>query len=523
MEQEQNAVQSPPRISARAGLSIGLISGLAMTLIMVALRFATDTMVLPEVLADWFTSITPSEVFDIILERLQVAAKPLMFGGILVGQVVLGAVLGLLYARYSPRLPLKESRVWERGILMAVAVWVVFMVVVTPLLGSGLFGSTLPDGPFPYMFTSLASFAAFGLSLTQLHSLVLSRSGYAMSTGRRELIQRAAFFAVLAAVGGLAIRTIVRGASAVTPSRVFTNAGRMPPEITPNDQFYEVSKNIVNPRVDAATWKLEFKGDFASPISLTYDDLQALPWKEQYLTLTCISNRIGGGLISNALWRGVPLKNLLETAQMASSVERLAFSAADGYVDSFPVEWALREDTLVAYRMNGEPLPDGHGFPARIIVPGLWGMENVKWLTAIETVPDTFRGYWQKRSWADSETINTMSRIDVPDRNAVFPVGGTLVGGIAFAGDRGITKVEFSVDGGTTWQSAEIGPALSPYSWILWTSQWDPPLPKPYNILVRSTDGTGEVQTAVVRGSLPSGATGHHRIMVTVQEPEASS
>ena len=523
MDQEQNAIQSHHRISGRVGLGIGFISGLTMTLIMVALRFATDTLVLPEALADWFTSITPSQVFDFVLERLQVAAKPLMFGGILVGQVVLGAFVGLLYVRYSPRLPLEESRVWERGLLMAVVVWLVFMVVITPLIGSGLFGSTLPDGPLPYMFTSLASFAAFSVSLTQLHSLALSRSGYAVSTGRRELIQRAAFFTVLAAVGGLAIRTIVRSTSAVTPSRVFTDTGRMPPEITPNDQFYEVSKNIVNPRVDAATWKLEFKGDFANPFSLTYEDLQALPWKEQHVTLTCISNRIGGGLISNALWRGVPLRHLLAEARMAPSVERLAFSAADGYVDSFPVEYALREQTLVAYRMNGEPLPDGHGFPARIIVPGLWGMENVKWLTAIEAVPDNFRGYWQKRGWVDSETINTMSRVDVPDGNVVVPAEGTLVGGVAFAGDRGISKVEFSVDGGIIWQPAEISPALSPYSWILWTTQWIPSSPKRYNILVRSTDGTGELQTAVVTGSLPSGATGYHRIMVTVSEPATSS
>jgi len=297
----------------------------------------------------------------------------------------------------------------------------------------------------------------------------------------------------------------------------------MPPEVTPNDQFYEVSKNIVNPRVDVAGWKLELAGDFATPLSLTYDELKGLPWKEEYVTLTCISNLIGGDLISNALWRGVPLKLLLERAGLAPKVERLAFHAADGYVDSFPTQYATRDNVLVVYLMNGEPLPDDHGFPARIIIPGLYGMENVKWLTRIQTVPANFRGYWQQRGWADTAVIKTMSRIDVPHYSATVPLGEAFVGGVAFAGDRGLTKVEVSFDGGVTWQPAEVDKPLSPYTWVLWTRRWTPIIAQPHRLVVRATDGTGETQTGVVKSSLPDGATGYHKITVTVETPGASS
>ena len=519
MEQEQALEQLSPRVSNVAGLAVGFIAGLIMTVFLVALRFALDTPVILEVLADWLTKITPAVIFDFVLERFQVSAKPLMFVGLLVGQVVVGAALGLSYARYSSRLLFEEWDRWQRGLLIAVVLWLGIMVVVTPVIGAGLFGVSLPEGPWGYLVTTFLALAAYGVSLTQLHYIALTRGHCGHDLGRREFIQRAAFFTVLVAAGGFAVRTIARSVSSVTPSRVFTNPGELPPEVTPNGEFYEVSKNIVNPRVNVSGWKLELAGDVGNPYSLTYDELLALPWQEEYVTLTCISNRIGGGLISNALWRGVTLNVLLERAELPGSVERLAFHAADGYVDSFPMEYAMRDNVMLAYLMNGEPLSDDHGFPARIIVPGLYGMENVKWLTKIEPVPTSFRGYWQQRGWADTAVIKTMSRIDVPDSNVVLQTDEALVGGVAFAGDRGVTRVEISVDGGSSWHPAELRKALSPYTWVIWTRTGMQPSSKHYTISVRATDGTGEVQTAEVTGSLPDGATGYDRLMVTVKDP----
>lgn len=497
---------------------MGLVSGLIMTLFLVALRFAMNAPVYPEVLADGLTRATPPAVFDFVLARLQVSAKPLMFGGLLVGQVLAGGGLGALYVRYSARLPFSEPRPWRRGLLIGSVLWFGMMVLVTPIAGGGAFGSSLPDGPWRYLFTSFLALAAYGVSLSLLHSLALARKEGRQDLGRRRLLQMAAFAAVLAVAGGLVVRAIARGASQVSPSRVFGNAGKLPPEVTPNDQFYEVSKNIINPRVDATTWKLEITGNLGNAYSLSYDELKALPWKEQYATLTCISNPVGGDLISNALWRGVPLRLLLERAQLPPTTARLAFFSADGYVDSFSVERAMRENVLVAYLMNGEPLPDGHGFPARLIVPGLYGMENVKWLTRIEPVPANFRGYWQQRGWADTAVINTMSRVDVPSDSAMVAPQETLVGGVAFAGDRGVTRVEVSTDGGVSWHPAEVRKALSPYTWVLWTRAWTPPSAGAYAITVRATGGAGQTQTMVVQNSLPDGATGYHSIMVSARE-----
>ena len=178
-------------------------------------------------------------------------------------------------------------------------------------------------------------------------------------------------------------------------------------------------------------------------------------------------------------------------------------------MDSFPVDYALRDNVIVAYLMNGEPLPDSHGFPARIIVPGLYGMENVKWLTRIEPVSGEFRGYWQRRGWADTAVINTMSRIDVPAARSIVAVGDGQVGGVAFAGDRGVEKVEISSDGAETWQRAELSKPLSSYTWVLWTTRWGPPGAGPFTIAVRATDGAGATQTSVVRVNLPDGVPPH--------------
>ena len=513
---EEHTIPQPSRVTYRAGFLLGLVSGLVMTLIMVALRFATETPVLPEIIADWLTSVTPPELFDLTLEILQVAAKPLMFSILLVAQVLAGGLFGVAHVRYSSTMPFLPESSWLRSLILATAIWLIFMVLLSPVIGAGLFGVSLADGPWGYMFITYVSFLAFSATLIELHRIAMARLSPEPVTGRREFMRRAAFFGLFAAVGGLAVRTILQNTSAVTPSTVTSVAG-MPPEITPNDTFYEVSKNIVNPSVDVTDWKLEFAGDFGNPISLTYEELQSLPGQEEYVTLTCISNRIGGGLIGNALWRGVKLSTLLEMAEMPASVERLAFHAADGYVDSFPTEYALRDQTMIAYLMNGEPLTDGHGFPARIIVPGLYGMENVKWLTKIEPVPSSFRGYWQTRGWADTAIIQTMSRIDVPVRNADIPVNDdSFVGGVAFAGDRGIRTVEVSFDDGETWQTAEFSEPLSPYTWVLWTRDWTPTEPQRVNMAVRATDLEGNTQPAKITRALPNGAEGWHRILVNV-------
>ena len=288
-----------------------------------------------------------------------------------------------------------------------------------------------------------------------------------------------------------------------------------------------MSKNIVDPQVGAGGWRLEVAGLVEASFSLSYEELKAMPAVEQFTTLVCISNEIGGDLISNARWRGVPLAKLLEGARLGEGAKEVAFLAADGYSESLPVDHAMRGEVLVAYEMNGEPLSQKHGFPARLLVPGLYGLKSVKWLTGIEVVDYDFKGYWQKRGWSDDAIVKTMSRIDVPEDEAKLvdidsPVDGRTLsaaeevnaGGIAFAGLKGVSRVELSVDGGVTWQQAVLRRALSPYTWQLWTWRWQEPAPGVGGLVVRATDGRGMVQTAQLTETLPDGATGYHRIFV---------
>jgi DMSO/TMAO reductase YedYZ molybdopterin-dependent catalytic subunit len=288
---------------------------------------------------------------------------------------------------------------------------------------------------------------------------------------------------------------------------VFPNIDNLALEITPNPDFYQVSKNAFDPQVDVRRWKLEVTGLVENPLSFTYEEIKALPAVEQYATLACISNEVGGDLIGNALWRGVRLKDVLERAELKAGVIDIVLRASDDYSDSIPLDRAIADETLLVYEMNGEPLTSEHGFPVRLLVPGIYGMKNVKWMTRIEAVEFDFKGYWQRRGWNDRAEYKTMSRIDAPEGTVK---GETIIAGIAFAGDRGVSKVEVSTDGGASWEQAEVKPALTPVSWALWHKRWSPAQRGRHRLLVRATDGRGQTQTSQYAPPAPSGSSGYH-------------
>ena len=273
---------------------------------------------------------------------------------------------------------------------------------------------------------------------------------------------------------------------------------------------------LVKPRVDVADWRLDIKGVVESPFSLTYDQLLDLDAVEQVHTLECISNYVGGDLISTAVWTGAPLRDLLGRARVKSGAYDVVFTSVDGYTDSIPLAKAMEDRTLVAYLMNGKTVPQGHGYPARMLVPNIYGMKNVKWIRTIEVVDYDFLGYWMQQGWSDSAIVNTNSRIDVPGRNVRWSGGEIVIGGIAFAGSRGISKVEISDDGGKTWQTATIETPLGPLSWRRWTLRWTPPGTGSFKLAVRSTDGEGNTETPVARDPYPNGATGYDVASVNV-------
>src|SRR2546426_921480 len=288
------------------------------------------------------------------------------------------------------------------------------------------------------------------------------------------------------------------------------------PRITPNEDHYVVDTTLVKPRVDVAEWKLDIKGLVEAPFSIGYDELLDLEAVEQPHTLECISNNVGGDLISTAVWTGVPLRDLLSRGRVKAGAFDVVFTSVDGYTDSIPIAKAMEPQTLVAYLMNGKTVPQEHGFPARMLVPNIYGMKNVKWIRKIEVVDYDFLGYWMQQGWSDSAIVNTNSRLDVPGRNLRWSGGEVTLGGIAFAGSRGISRVEISADGGRSWGDAGLEAAAGPLTWRRWTFRWTPSGPGTHKISVRSTDGTGNSETPVGRDPYPNGATGYATVNVNV-------
>lgn len=340
---------------------------------------------------------------------------------------------------------------------------------------------------------------------------------------RRQLLRRTALLAG-GAVAGPAIARLFGAAGGGTlayAQGLFERVKGLLPEVTSNKDFYVVSKNPpgFDPVVNVDRWNLEIAGLVSRPAKLTYDSIRGLPSIERYHTLECISNEVGGDLISNAKWRGVPLRDVLRQAgDVSSKTVRVAFRCADGYSEAIPLADAMHPETLLVYEMNGERLPNSHGFPVRLLVPGLFGMKNPKWITKIEAVDHNFLGYWERSGWSDKAVVQTMSKFTTPRGGVTVRPGDAVeLGGVAYAGDRGVRTVEFSPDDGKTWQPAEVKAPLGKHTWMLWAATWKPPAAGRYGLRVRATDGLGMRQTSVETATLPNGATGHHRLVVQVR------
>lgn len=293
-------------------------------------------------------------------------------------------------------------------------------------------------------------------------------------------------------------------------------AGAHPtPELTPVDRLYVQSWNGT-PGVAANDWSLEVGGLVERPLALGVADLGRLPAFTQPFTLICIGNTVSGEQIGTIEWTGVRLRDLLERAGVRPGAVDLRLEAADRYTESIPIGKALEPTTMLAYRMNGAPLTADHGFPARLIVPGIYGMKNVKWVTRMEVVDHDYKGYWEERGWDDAAIIRTTSRVDAPaffQRIARSPV---VVAGVAYAGDRGIALVEVSTDAGSTWQPAALKLPLGPFTWSLWAYRWRPARAGEHVLAARATDGRGGAQGTKRERPFPAGAGGLHEVIVEV-------
>lgn len=289
------------------------------------------------------------------------------------------------------------------------------------------------------------------------------------------------------------------------------------PFVTSNDAFYRIDTALSVPRIRSESWAMDINGRVDNPLRLTYNDLLARPQIERVVTIACVSNEVGGDLIGNAVWQGVLLAPLLEEAGLHRDATQVFGVSVDGWTSGFPVEVAQDgRDAMIAIGMNGEPLPLKHGFPARMIVPGLYGyVSATKWLSRIQlTTWDEAVGYWVPRGWSRDAPIKTQSRIDVPQRGQTVTAGPTTIAGIAWAQHRGVAKVEIRIDDGT-WNEARLGADVTVDTWRQWLYQWES-TPGDHTIQVRATDNNGDTQIEELSRPDPDGATGYHTRKVTV-------
>jgi DMSO/TMAO reductase YedYZ molybdopterin-dependent catalytic subunit len=495
-----------------------LAGGVAMTFaILVAYLASVTGLPFPPVaLAQAIVEALPGAITVPLIELLQYWAQRLLVVGVLALFLVAGIGNGLLAVR--PRI--STPAVVAVGALPWIATVVLAQLLAAAKvdLASDLLASAIGAGAY---------FAGLAFLLSAEHVATP-----AAATRRRALLAAvgaAAVVAVASSVLGGTVRAARGHATSVAATvrrlrtreavaagdPAFEGIGALTRRITRNEDHYVVDTALIKPAVDTATWKLEVAGHVERPFSIGYEELLDMEAVERPHTLECISNEIGGDLTSTALWSGVPMKDLLDRAGVKAGAYDAVLTSVDGYTDSIRIAKALDPDTLVAYLMNGYTVPQEHGFPARALIPGIYGMKNVKWLAKIEVVPFDFQGYWQERGWSDVATYNTHVRIDTPASGARLSGAAVTVAGIAFAGQRGIARVEVSGDGGATWSDAVLEPAVGRHTWRRWRFDWSPSSGK-HRLVARATDGDGTVQTSVARPPFPSGSTGLHTLDVTI-------
>lgn len=314
-------------------------------------------------------------------------------------------------------------------------------------------------------------------------------------------------------------RIPVPGRRRPIPEPTFSVPG-LSPAVTPTADFYRIDTALSSPRIDPSWWRLRVGGRVDRPFELTFDDLLALPSVEEPVTLQCVSNEVGGGLVGTAVWQGVPLAHLLDRAGVRADAEQVFTRSVDGWTAGFPLG-AARDGrvALVAYAMNGELLPVAHGFPARLVVSGLYGyVSATKWVESIElTRWDEADGYWVPRGWSKEGPIKLASRIDVPRSGTTVVAGPVTAAGVAWLPATGVDTVEVAVDDGP-WRRAELGPVASEHTWVQWRHRVDL-APGEHRLRVRAIDAAGRVQTADRADPAPDGATGHHQVRVSAVAP----
>jgi DMSO/TMAO reductase YedYZ molybdopterin-dependent catalytic subunit len=438
---------------------------------------------LPEQAGFLLLKVLPLSTFENMLKVLGVLARPLLLLGATVVIIALYGATALVSARLFPRVHL--------AVVTALAA-VVGAIVATVAISPG-------DSAVGVVVEVVLLAVTIPLVDRVLDGLVPAGS---VNEDRRILLRNLFYGAVGIAVLGIGYANVRR----FTTALAMREGSRAASEVTDVNDFYVVSKNLGgDPLVDASTWRLNLPTR-----SLTYQELLAMPAQQLELTLECISNDVGGTLISNGLWKGPRVSDVLALTTVPSDAVWMLMESADGYTESFRLG-ELTPDHVLATHLNGAPLTPQHGFPARFLFPGHYGMKQPKWVTRVRFSATDQAGYWENNGWDERAIIKTMSRIDRPADGAALAAGSIEFGGIAFAGSRRINAVELSWDGGRTWRPADLHSEFAPNAWRFWQLTTNLPAGH-YKVSVRARDGEATLQTSKTAGTLPNGADGYHSI-----------
>jgi DMSO/TMAO reductase YedYZ molybdopterin-dependent catalytic subunit len=550
-------IEKTGSISITTSFVGGLAAGAVAIAISLIIRSFAGGPFIPELASQTLFSLTPGQVESQAVANFGPLAKYSAFAG----AIIVNFILYGLFAIWVDRLHKKIH--WKgyvgKAILSSVVAYVILLIMTISLvIITETRTHTQSTSVIRLVLSLILPQIAFGFTLSSFYEKVLrpsrkpvvekpSEAPTEIDYKKRALLRAAIASAVALPILYLGLNRLFSTQEVQLPSSSSLSllplqskskplgfedprlAPLLDSEVTPTYLFYRIDINPIVPVVDATSWTLTVKGLVNNPLTITYEEIKAMPSVKEYATLQCVSNKIGGDLTSTALWKGVRLKDVLQKAQVKPGAKYIAVRCYDGYDVGIPLERGLLDGSILAYEMNLTPLTSEHGYPVRAIVPGLYGMMNPKWITEIELVDNVYEGYWARNGWTNVATEDTHSFIVIPGQAPVrdrfrnldveniniVPGQKVPVAGIAFAGDRGIAKVEVSTDGGVTWKSASIKDPLSKYTWVLWTAGFTPATAQGnYRIVVRATDKTGKVQTAEVRPPFPDGATGYHMINI---------
>jgi DMSO/TMAO reductase YedYZ molybdopterin-dependent catalytic subunit len=496
-----------------ARISGALASAVALALLWAVSGFSKTVSFPPTAIASAVVRETPGDVATFFIELLGHWAMRLVTIGALAGALLVGAEA---FARtFRDRRPMPLAA----GILVAAAAGL------AALIEPSAQARVLPTTLTLCAAAAVYAFAAAGIyDQLSLH--------HEPDLGRRRVLRVGAGGAIVIALGGGVIGWFARrfgggpdrDVNLVAPSEPATIPERGPfpevaglsPEVTSAADHYVVDINFLKPSVEAEGWTLRVKGLVDNPLQLDFSTLQRrFEIVEDYSVLTCISNEVGGPLVGHSRWQGIRLRDVLQEAGVRDGTVDVSFQAADGYTDSIPLAVAMDPAVIVAVAQNGEPLTQEHGFPCRVRIPAIYGMKNVKWLEEIEAVGHDYKGYWMQRGWSDRAIVKTQSRIDVtPDDPRVGE--RYWIAGVAWAGDRGVSRVEVSTDGGGSWEDAELRDPVAQASWRLWAYRWTPEESGDHEVACRAVDSDGELQSSATTPPHPAGASGYHTVEVNV-------